>query len=121
MATFRIPTAGKPPDTRWRTSPIRLAKRQPPEQLFWWHPIQPISGARPWCNSPAATLQRSTPSRSRLPAHGDRVRIRAVLPYFFLMGVLPVHAQPCWNAGPVAPNRTYKLLTEDEDWSFLRD
>ena len=37
------------------------------------------------------------------------------------MGVLPVHAQPCWNAGTVPPNRTYKLLTEDEDWSFLRD
>jgi len=37
------------------------------------------------------------------------------------MAVLPVHAQPCWSAGPVTPDRTYKLLTEDENWSFLRD
>jgi hypothetical protein len=49
------------------------------------------------------------------------VRIAAVLPYVFLMEVASVHAQPCWSAGPVVPNRTYKLLTEDEDWSFLRN
>jgi len=49
------------------------------------------------------------------------VRIAAVLLSVFLTEVVSVHAQPCWSAGPVAPNRTYKFLTEDEDWSFLRD
>jgi alginate export protein len=49
------------------------------------------------------------------------VRIRAALPCVFLVGVLCVHAQPCWNAGLVPEDRTYKLLTEDEDWSFLRN
>src|SRR5215469_11170246 len=58
-------------------------------------------------------------SRRRQP--GDRVRIRAVLPYLFPLEVLPVRAQPCWSAGPVAPDRTYTLMSSDEDWSFLRD
>ena len=49
------------------------------------------------------------------------MRIRAVLPYLFLVEVLPVRAQPCWSAGPVAPDRTYTLMPSDEDWSFLRD
>jgi hypothetical protein len=49
------------------------------------------------------------------------VRIRAVLLYVFFVEVLPANAQPCWSAGPVPPDRTYKLLSSDEDWSFLRD
>jgi hypothetical protein len=49
------------------------------------------------------------------------VRIRAVLPYVFLVEILPVHAQPCWNVGPVVPDRSYQLLPSNEDWSFLRD
>ena len=50
------------------------------------------------------------------------MRIAAVLlPYVLLIEVGSVHAQPCWSSGPVVPDRTYKLLTEDEDWSFLRD
>jgi hypothetical protein len=54
-------------------------------------------------------------------AHRTRVRIRAVLPYVFLVELLPVRADPCWTAGPVVPDRTYQLLPSDEDWSFLRD
>jgi hypothetical protein len=49
------------------------------------------------------------------------VRIWVILLYVFLLEVLPVYAQPCWTDGPVAPDRTYKLLPSDEDWSFLRD
>jgi hypothetical protein len=49
------------------------------------------------------------------------LRIAVVVAYVFLMEVAPVHAQPCWSAEPVVPDRTYKLLAEDEDWSFLRD
>ena len=49
------------------------------------------------------------------------MRIPAFLPYVFLVLVLPVHAQPCWSAAPVVPDRTYRLLRSEEDWSFLRD
>jgi hypothetical protein len=49
------------------------------------------------------------------------VRICAVPPFVFLLGVLPVHAQPCWNAGAIDPARTYDLIRSDENWSFLRD
>jgi Alginate export len=48
------------------------------------------------------------------------VRIRAILLYVFLVGVLRVHAQPCWSNGPVVPDRAY-TLAENENWSFLRD
>ena len=48
------------------------------------------------------------------------MRIRAILPYFFLV-LPPAFANPCWTAGPVVPDRTYQLLPSDEDWSFLRD
>src|ERR1700758_2483454 len=114
--------AGRRPDTRWRTSLTRSAKQRPPEPPFWCPHTKPISEARPSCNSLAATLQKSTLSRSRCRQHGDRVRIAAVLlPCVLLIEAGSVHAQPCWSAGPVVPDRTYKLLTEDEDWSFLRD
>jgi len=48
------------------------------------------------------------------------VRIAGGLLYLFLV-LLPAHADPCWTAGPVVPDRTYQLLPSDEDWSFLRD
>jgi hypothetical protein len=48
------------------------------------------------------------------------VRIGGGLPYLFLV-LLRAHADPCWTAGPVVPDRTYQLLPSDEDWSFLRD
>jgi hypothetical protein len=54
-------------------------------------------------------------------ADGDHVQIHVILPYVFLLGVLSAHAQPCWTAGNVAPDRTYDLLPSDENWSFLRD
>ncbi len=34
---------------------------------------------------------------------------------------MPAHAQSDQTTGPPAPVRSYKLLTEDEDWSFLKD
>ena len=49
------------------------------------------------------------------------MQIHVILPYVFLLGVLSAHAQPCWTAGNVAPDRTYDLLPSDENWSFLRD
>jgi hypothetical protein len=47
--------------------------------------------------------------------------IWGVLLLLLFVEVWPVHAQPCWSPGPVAPDRTYQLLAADEDWSFLRD
>jgi hypothetical protein len=38
----------------------------------------------------------------------------------FLVGVLPARAQSD-QTSPPTPDRSYKLLSEDEDWSFLRD
>jgi hypothetical protein len=54
------------------------------------------------------------------------MRLVAILAVLVLMGVPVAHAQLA-NAEPpettpsVAPDRTYKLLKEDEDWTFLRD
>jgi len=51
----------------------------------------------------------------------EPARIRVVLLYAFFVEILPVHAQTCWTAGPVVPDRTYQLLPSNEDWSFLRN
>ncbi len=39
----------------------------------------------------------------------------------FLVGVLPARAQSDHAVAPAIPDRSYQLLSEDEDWSFLRD
>jgi|SRR5437773_12112220 len=44
-----------------------------------------------------------------------------ILTFLFLLGVLITYAQSDEAAGPALPDRSYKLLSEDEDWSFLRD
>ena len=38
-----------------------------------------------------------------------------------LIGMLPAHAQSDQAAASAIPDRSYRLLSEDEDWSFLRD
>jgi hypothetical protein len=48
------------------------------------------------------------------------MRIFPVLVLVFLVGVLPARAQSD-ETNPPTPDRSYKLLSEDEDWSFLRD
>jgi hypothetical protein len=47
------------------------------------------------------------------------MRIFAALPLFLLVQLLP--AQPCHSAYSTVPDRTYHLLRETEDWSFLRN
>jgi hypothetical protein len=47
------------------------------------------------------------------------MRIYAALPLFLLVQLLP--AQPCHSAYSTVPDRTYQLLRETEDWSFLRN
>jgi len=49
------------------------------------------------------------------------IRIFAILVAVFLLPGQPVHAQSDEAVDPVPPNRSYMLLREDEDWSFLRD
>jgi hypothetical protein len=39
----------------------------------------------------------------------------------FLVCVLPARAQSDPAVAPAIPDRSYQLLSEDEDWSFLRD
>jgi hypothetical protein len=48
------------------------------------------------------------------------MRIFPILVLVFLVGVLPARAQSD-QTNPPTPDRSYKLLSEDEDWSFLRD
>src|SRR5262249_1891680 len=60
-------------------------------------------------------------SPRELPAIGGSMRICAVLSCALFTGGLRVHAQPCWSAGTVVPDRNYQLLAANEDWSFLRD
>jgi hypothetical protein len=48
-------------------------------------------------------------------------RILSIVAFALLVGLPPAHAQSDQAAGPVPPNRSYMLLREDEDWSFLRD
>jgi hypothetical protein len=49
----------------------------------------------------------------------DRMRLLAVAA--FLVEVSGIRAQPCQSEGPVTPDRTYKLLRDQADWSFPRD
>ena len=48
------------------------------------------------------------------------MRIFPIFVLVFLVGVLPARAQSDQTTPPT-PDRSYKLLSEDEDWSFLRD
>src|SRR5580704_10934566 len=50
------------------------------------------------------------------------MRILSIWALMFFAGALPAHAQSGQVAAdPVLPNRSYQLLRENEDWSFLQD
>jgi hypothetical protein len=49
------------------------------------------------------------------------MRIYSILALMLLVGTPFAHAQSGQAANPLAPDRNYQLLREDEDWSFLRD
>ena len=49
------------------------------------------------------------------------VGIRQLLAVFFFVGALAAQVQTNQAASSTTPDRSYKLLREDEDWSFLRD
>jgi Alginate export len=44
-----------------------------------------------------------------------------VLLFILIVEVLNIRAQPCQGVSTAPPDRTYKLLRDEEDWSFLRD
>ena len=48
------------------------------------------------------------------------MRIFPIFVLMLLVGLLPARAQSD-QTNPPTPDRSYKLLSEDEDWSFLRD
>jgi len=48
-------------------------------------------------------------------------RLLIVLALLLFVGVTAARAQSDEEAEPKVPDRSYKLLREDEDWSFLRD
>ncbi len=48
-------------------------------------------------------------------------RLLAILALVLIAGVPAGRAQSDNAAEPKVPDRSYKLLREDEDWSFLRD
>src|SRR6266403_401863 len=49
------------------------------------------------------------------------MRIFPILALAFRLAVLTAHAQSIEAGRPALPDRSYKLLRADEDWSFLRD
>jgi hypothetical protein len=49
------------------------------------------------------------------------IRFFSMFALVFLAGAFSAHAQSDQPAGPPPPDRTYKLLREDDDWTFLRD
>jgi hypothetical protein len=49
------------------------------------------------------------------------MKIFATLMAALLLGLPGANAQSVVTAAPVNQDRTYQLLREDEDWSFLRD
>ena len=48
-------------------------------------------------------------------------RLLTVLALVLVVGVTIARAQSDEEPEPTAPDRSYKLLREDEDWGFLRD
>ncbi len=48
-------------------------------------------------------------------------RIFSILAVAVLLGLPPARAQSDQASPPMVPDRSYKLLGEDEDWSFLSD
>jgi hypothetical protein len=49
------------------------------------------------------------------------MRFFSILALMLLVGIPFAHAQSGQAANAPAPDRNYQLLSEDEDWSFLRD
>src|SRR5579864_3747992 len=108
---------------RSRRSRIPSLKPKQPACIFWLLPARPISEPRPSCSSPAATLLRST----RLPPNRTEVKQNTVLRFFamsvvvLLVALAPAWSQSVSSAASDEPDRSIKLLREDEDWSFLAD
>ena len=49
------------------------------------------------------------------------MRFFPILTVVFLVSIAPVRSQSLPPTSPDVPDRSFKLLREDEDWSFLAD
>ncbi len=82
-------------------------------------------GMQPSFNFLAVILPRSTRPQVNRVRLVERVclmmRIVLILAAALLIGVPSTNAQVVGTAPSVIHDRSYKLLREDEDWSFLRD
>src|SRR6201993_1599240 len=124
MAIFRIHTGTRRRATRFRISRLPSPRPGRRESRYWFLPTLPTSAQQPWCNSPAGILPRSTRpqvNRSRVVEKVCLMRIVPILAAALLIGVPSGNAQAVGTAPSVIQDRSYKLLREDEDWSFLRD
>jgi hypothetical protein len=59
--------------------------------------------------------------RTEAIAEMNSRRVFPIIAVAFLLGMLPAHAQSDQADASAIPDRRYRLLSEDEDWSFLRD
>src|SRR5277367_5383011 len=109
---------------RCRISPRHLPRPRRRESRYWFLPTLPTSARQPWCNSPAGILPRSTrpqASTVRLVEKVCLMRIVLILAAALFIGVPCSNAQEVGTNPSVIQDRSYKLLREDENWSFLRD
>ena len=111
---------------RFPTSRTRFRKLTRRAQKFWWSPIQRINELQQSCNFREGILPRFTQSR-----RGRRPVNRCVLRAFQLFAALCIAAlslrgqsdqvQADTRTNSSEPDRSYSLLRENEDWSFLKN
>src|SRR5579864_7830398 len=99
------------------TSPARLRKPKLREFRSWTVRSHPTGENRRWFSFRADTSPRSTPQSWR----SKTLRTPSVCAFALAVAVRAVNAQTEQSASPAEPVRTYTLLGEDEDWSFLKD
>src|ERR1700722_15703700 len=124
MATSHIPTDLKLPATRCQISQQHSTRRRPLERRSLFLPTLRTVARQPWCNFPAGISLTYIHSSAKTPHRDEKVclmKIFATLMAALLLGLPGANAQSVVTAAPVNQDRTYQLLREDEDWSFLRD
>jgi hypothetical protein len=86
-----------------------------------------VSGSHfglPQAERAALVRHRKITSETRGPYTVEKIksmRIFPILALAFFLGGLTTHAQSDEGGGPAPPDRSYQILRENEDWSFLRD
>src|SRR5579862_4129032 len=105
------------PVTRSRTWPARSRKRRPQASRFWTGRSRRMDEALRWYSFRADTSPRFTPQ-------SQKNRIMRTASQWVLglaVAITAAQAQTDQTVSTLEPVRTYTLLGEDEDWSFLKD